>query len=159
MRNPLLALVVLVFTVGSASEAQAQVKFGVQASIAEDTDFGIGGRVAGTVAPRRVVKIVGSFDIYFPDGPVDYWELNGNILYMIPVQKSALAPYVGGGLNIAHISFDLPLLDPFGDFSDTDAGLNLLGGIEFGQQVVGFVEAKVELEGGDQFVVTGGIYF
>ncbi|MEN8144359.1 MAG: hypothetical protein ABFS14_05350, partial [Gemmatimonadota bacterium] len=152
MRKVLLTFAFLLFLAGTAKEAQAQARFGVQANIAEDFDFGVGARVALSPPGPSPIKLIGSFDLYFPDDPVDYWELNGNIVYVVPVQNSAVAPYVGGGLNIAHASVDGV---PFA--SDTEAGLNLLGGIEFGGTVPIFVEAKVEVEGGEQFVVTGGI--
>ena len=44
--------------------------------------------------------------------------------------------------------------------SDTDLGLNLLGGTLFGRGKVNpFVELRVELAGGEQFVLTGGVLF
>jgi hypothetical protein len=154
MRKLLLTFAFLLFLAGTASEAQAQTRFGVQANLADDVDFGIGARVAISPPGRSPIKILGSFDWFFPDGPFDYWELNGNIVYVVPVQNSAVAPYLGGGLNVAHISPDGV---SFG--SDTEMGLNLLGGIEFGGALPLFVEARVEVEGGEQFVLTGGIYF
>ena len=155
MRRLLLTFAFLLFLAGTATEAQAQTRFGVQASLADDADFGVGARVALSPPGPSPIKILGSFDLFFPDGPVDYWELNGNIVYVVPVQNSAVAPYIGGGLNVAHFSFDG---GTFGS-SDTEMGLNLLGGIEFGGALPLFVEARVEVEGGEQFVLTGGIYF
>ncbi len=155
MRNRFLALAFLLFLVVTASEAQAQARFGVQMSIADDADLGVGARVALSPPGPSPIKILGTFDIFFPDGPVDYWELNGNIVYVVPVQNSAVAPYIGGGLNVAHSSVDG---GTFGS-SDTDLGLNLLGGIEFGGALPLFVEARVEVNGGEQFVLTGGIFF
>ena len=46
------------------------------------------------------------------------------------------------------------------DSSDTDLGINLLAGTQFGTKAVTpFVELRVELAGGEQFVITGGLLF
>ena len=155
MRNRFLTLAFLLCLVGTASEAQAQSRFGVQASFADDADFGVGARLALAPPAGSPVRIMASFDWFFPDAPVDYWELNGNVVYMVPVVNSAVAPYVGGGLNVAHVSVDGGTIGS----SDTDMGLNLLGGMEFGGQLPLYLEARVEISGGEQFVITGGFYF
>ncbi len=155
MRKRILTFAFLLFLAGTASEAQAQSRFGVQASIADDADFGVGVRLAISPPAGSPIKILTSFDWFFPDGDIDYWELNGNVVYLVPVQQSAVAPYVGGGLNVAHFSSGG---GTFGS-SDTDMGLNLLGGMEFGGQLPLYLEARVEVSGGEQFVLTGGIYF
>ena len=87
-----------------------------------------------------------------------YWELPGNLAYFFKVEaSSSLAPYAGGGLNIAHKSKEF---DDGRSASDTDLGLNLLGGTLFGRGKVNpFVELRVELAGGEQFVLTGGVLF
>ncbi len=73
------------------------------------------------------------------------------------VEASSLAPYAGGGLNIAHKSKEF---DDGRSASDTDLGLNLLGGTQFGRGKVNpFVELRVELAGGEQFVLPGGVLF
>jgi hypothetical protein len=40
-------------------------------------------------------------------------------------------------------------------------GVNLMGGLNFQTRtrIMPFIEAKFELGGGEQFVLTGGIYF
>lgn len=65
---------------------------------------------------------------------------------------TSVAPYVGGGLNIAHSS---------NATSNTELGVNLLGGLRFGigPVVKGFSEVRLELSGGEQFVVTFGVLF
>ncbi|MBI1967297.1 MAG: hypothetical protein HYS40_04855 [Gemmatimonadetes bacterium] len=143
-----------------AANLQAQARFGVQANFGTDTDFGIGGRaIFGLQSLFPATPLDGhvTFDWFFPEGDATYWELNGNVAYRFPVQRN-LGPYVGGGLNIAHISVDLPL---GGTVSDTDAGLNVLGGISFGARgrAAPFVELRGELGGGEQLVITGGLRF
>lgn len=152
-----------------ANPAQAQGQFGAQLSFADDTDFGIGVRAqnsfASFVEPESRLSVltgVLSLDFFFPDcDPVDcsYFEINGNALYPLDVGEG-FAPYMGGGLNIARISVDAGDLGG-GDSSDTDVGLNLLGGTTF--ELGGFNtfgELKVEIGGvGKQVVSAFGVLF
>lgn len=145
--------------------AQKPVTFAIQADFGSDTDFGIGGRAIfglRSLFPTTPLDGHVSFDYYFPDdggtgADVTYWEINGNVGYRIPNVRGSWAPYVGGGLNIAHASAS------FGGFSSsaTDVGLNLLGGSTFGRgaSVRPFAEARVTVGGGEQFVISGGVRF
>lgn len=155
-----LAGAALLFGAGSAAQAQQAmpVNFGVQASFADDTDFGVGARVElglAQLSPRLFA--IGSFDWFFPDG-FDYFEVNANLGYSIPLTSPTFVPYVGGGLNIARASVKV-----FGEsHSDTEVGLNVLGGTKFkpvSARFTPFLEARVELNGGEQFVISGGILF
>ena len=114
---------------------------------------------------------IGSFDYFFPDdgsGSVEgvsydlsYFEVNANVAYPFVIEDSPLLPYVGGGLNLARISLDLDMPGASASESETELGLNLLGGSKFdiGAAVVPFLEFRVELSGGEQFVISGGILF
>jgi opacity protein-like surface antigen len=142
----------LVLVCGSV--ASAQTRFGIQGSFGDDADFGIGARVrVPVVSISPAFAVIGSFDYFFPDGPVDYWEINANASYTIPGVRGNIMPYAGGGLNIAHASVS--------GFSNTDAGLNLMGGLNFrtSGRLMPYAEIRVELGGGEQFVLTGGLYF
>ena len=153
----ILAAVMLCFAGVESASAQG-FRWGPQVSLAEDADFGVGARVEFDFA-NSPLTIIGSFDYYFPDGPVDYWEINGNLIYNFTIPSApTVTPYAGGGLNIAHASWDGGnLVD---DSSDTDAGLNLLGGARFDAgAIMPFIEMKFEIAGGEQFVVTGGLLF
>lgn len=151
-----------------AAPAQAQAQFGVQANFADDADFGIGvrgqfglGEALNAEGGWRDLVGVVSFDFYPDCGPADctYWEINGNALYPFRVEGSELSPYVGGGLNIAHISFDSGVVGA-DDISDTDVGLNGVGGLIFDLGGIdAFVEGKFEIGGGEQFVLTFGALF
>ncbi|MFO7895279.1 MAG: outer membrane beta-barrel protein [Longimicrobiales bacterium] len=171
MKRLLIAAFAVLMAGALAQPAQAQVQFGAQANYADDFDFGIGARaqfdlgsmfeLEGAMAS---LKGVVSGDFYFPDcGDLDcsYMEINGNALYPIEMEGD-LAPYVGGGLNIARFSADYT--DPFSgttsSSSDTDVGLNALGGANFDLgSMAAFAEAKIELGGGEQFVLTFGVLF
>lgn len=139
--------------------SQAQVSVGPQVSIANDVDLGVGGRAMfGLSGPW---KLGGSFDYFFPGSNVTYWELNGNAYYNLELPDvSAFSPYAGGGLNIARTSVDGAGTGSF-SASTTDVGLNLAGGARFpvSGNVAPFAEVRLEVGGGEQLVVTGGLLF
>ncbi|MGH7541621.1 MAG: hypothetical protein ACRELC_11540, partial [Gemmatimonadota bacterium] len=117
-----------------------------------ETDFGIGGRVLGDLGTSNL-EAVGSFDIYFPEGDLDFWEINGNLFYRFVLRDTdAVLPYLGGGLNLSHLSN--------GD-GDTEPGLNLGGGLRFAttSDASPFVELRGVIGDFDQFVVTIGALF
>jgi opacity protein-like surface antigen len=120
-----------------ASDAQ----FGVQGSWADDADLGVGARLLwDATGSSDGIGAIASFDYFFPGDDITYWELNGNLTYSL---RGSLQPYVGAGLNLAH-----------GE-GDSELGLNLLGGLRFSDRVYG--EARVEIDGGEQFVLTIGL--
>lgn len=138
-----------------AREVQAQTMFGAEAMIGTDMEFGLGGRVHFDLAPGVPnLEIMGSFDYFFPDGPSEYWEINGNAWYRIATSASQTAvPYVGGGLNIGH-------LDRSATQDDTDVGINLGGGVRFlFENTIPFLEARVTIGGVEQLVIGGGVLF
>lgn len=161
-----IAVILLSFNVLAEAAAQERpIRFGVQGSWADDVDFGVGARVqVGLADFYEGLRGIASFDYFFPgedsdfglvDLDVKYWELNANLTYTL---KGSLAPYVGTGLNIAHASAGLRAGDlDLGDESETDLGLNLLGGLRLSGRF--FAEAKLELGGGENFMVTAGILF
>jgi hypothetical protein len=145
-----------------ATQLSAQIRVGGQLNFADDFDFGLGPRIVIADPALGEFRFIGTFDLFFPDSPTsgdfDYWELNGNVVYDFAITSAPkLTPYVGGGLNIAH--FSSSATGGLGS-SDTELGVNILGGMEFNVGAVHpFVELRIELEGGEQFVVTGGILF
>jgi opacity protein-like surface antigen len=152
------AAVAAALVIGTA-DAEAQA-FGVQGNWGDDTDLGIGARlelglpnVFTTEGPFSNTYFIGSFDWFFPDcDECTYWELNANLA--VPITATTIDPYAGIGLNIAHVSVDVG----GSDVSDTDVGLNLLGGLRFNLGTIGaFTEGRFELGGGEQFVLTFGV--
>ncbi len=103
------------------------------------------------------ISFIGAFDYFFPEKPrladdVEYWEVNLNVVYTIPVNHRSLSPYAGGGLNIARRTVDTA--------SETDIGANLLAGVRYvAGPIVPFGELRFELGGGEQFVLAGGLLF
>jgi len=148
----------------AAAPAQ-RTRFAAELNWSSDYDFGIGARgVFGlqSLFLKPPLDGIVSFDYFFPSAPsgvsAHYWEINGNVAYRFRVPaRSSLAPYGGGGLNIAHASASAGSIST----SATKAGLNLLGGTTFRVKstVTPFVEARGELGGGKTFILTGGVRF
>lgn len=105
--------------------AQAQVQIGPTLAVSDEVDFGIGATLS-TQAPQlgESLGFMGEFIVFFPDAG-DYFEINGNVMYSFPLTESTVLPFALAGLNIARFSSDV------GDFSNTEIGINLGGGITF----------------------------
>lgn len=148
-----------------ALPVQAQ-RFGAQLSWGDDFDLGLGARLEfglGNLLQNEGLLSraygIASFDYFFPDCAAgfdcNYWELNLN--GAVPLVATNIDPYVGGGLNIARFSTGP---DGSADVSDTDLGLNALAGLRFLLGTLSaFAEARLELGGGGQFVLTFGALF
>ena len=154
------SLILAGFLVLGASVAQAQTRFAPELAFGSESDFGIGGRVNFSLTSLFKTPGffgVGEFIYFFPSGNVNYWEINGNLGYLITVRGN-VKPYVLGGINIGHASADCGGLNRC---SSTDAGVNLGGGINIRTRgkLLPFIEGRIQLGHGDQFVVTGGLYF
>lgn len=149
-----------------AAAPARRTQFAAELDWSSDYDFGLGARVVfglESLFPKTPLDGIVSFDYFFPSAPAGvsahYWEINGNVAYRFTVPRtSSLAPYAGGGLNIAHASASSGGVSA----SDTKAGLNLLGGTTFrlkGSTLTPFVEGRGEIGGGKTFVLTGGVRF
>lgn len=158
LRKTLTALMTVGLLAVAAQGLDAQVRFGGQLNIADETDVGLGPRIALDLGDTGTpLQVVGTWDIYFPDeDALDYWELNGNLVYRFELEETdAVVPYGGGGLNVARFDVETPGGDEVGD---TEVGVNFLGGVEFPLVSLSpFVEFRVTAEGGEQFYVTGGV--
>jgi len=158
MRTTLIGLGLLVALVTSPARAQNRANWGLQLSVAQQTDVGLGARFDGGIGSlmpsAQRWRFQGAFDYFFPGGALRYWELNADLAYDIPVRNTRLAPYAGAGLGVAHSS-----LAGVRFSGASDVGANLLAGLRF-PSVRGptpFIEMRFELGGGEQFVFTGGV--
>jgi hypothetical protein len=158
------ALVAGVMLLSPASAEAQKLGYVVQGNYGDDVDFGVGAGVGfgtGWSASGAAIRGEATFDYFFPDG-FDYWEINANLFLDI---RSLQGLYVGGGLNYANISSDIEcsICEQFGFDIDTgsssEVGLNAIGGFNFNGSNGPFVQAKIELGGGEQFVITGGFRF
>ena len=128
----------------------------------DDWDFGVGA-YAVFPAPELHENLAfsGSFGYFFPDqragADLNYWELNADAILRIPTEATGVRFFLLGGINIARWSVDAAGGD---GPSDTDAGLNLGAGVSFPQEsMTPTVGAKLQIEGGDGFMIFGGIGF
>jgi len=134
------------------------VRLGGQLSFAQDENAGLGARLEAPLTPfwSRDVRLAVAFDYFFPSAPLNYWELNGDLEWGLPIRGSRLTVYVGGGLGVAHSS-----LSGVPGSGVSDLGINLLFGLRIptGSHVSPFVEVRPELGGGDRLVLTTGLLF
>lgn len=150
------------------AQSQAQTVVGPYLAYHDDFDLGVGGFVAIPIPSlHENVSLLFDFGYFFPgdlgldDVDFTYWELNAGGLVRFPIDNEDISPFAFGGLNIARfgVSDDVEGLD-YSD-GDTEIGLNLGGGITF----IGLgnlrpsVGAKVELSGGEGFVLFGALGF
>lgn len=155
-----LLLIIGMVGMWNAADLQAQVRFGGQLGYADDADLGIGGRVQVGLPVERLA-FIGSFDWYFPSDiggvNINYWEINANVKYGIPVNNALFGPYVGSGLNFAHASVSAQGLP---GLSDSDLGLNLMAGTSFNTgRYNPFAELRFEIGGGEQVILAAGLMF
>jgi len=151
----------LAMAAAGAEPAQAQVMFGPQVAWGDDADLAIGGRLGfglstGEGAFSRL-QIFGSFDYFLDCESCTYFEITP--FARIPVAISeTLDTYVGAGLNIARISFDEDIAGV--DFSNTETGLALIGGLEFPISTLrSFGEIRLTIGGAEQLVLSFGFLF
>ena len=158
---------------GALPLAGQGASIGPQISNSRDTDIGVGLRAVLDLGPLDFgLRVIGSFDLFFPDdyeleggdggvaGDVDYWEANLNLAYDVGLPLIPISPYIGGGLNIAHIELRDTPNDEALALDQTDTGVNVLAGVEVDAgPIAPFVEFRYEILGGEQWVLTGGILF
>lgn len=156
--SAVLALVMLL-PVGAAGQTQV----GPYLAFHDDQDLGVGGffRVAvPSIEPGLWFGAdVGAF---FPDDSPgidrEYFELNLDAFWEIPVSDPSLSPFVLGGLRIGRASVKVDA--PGTDGSDTGLAINAGAGVEFGTGDVRPVAGvKIELGDGSAFVLFGRIAF
>lgn len=105
--------------------------------------------------------IAPSFILFFPDNPLNFWELNANVNYVF--SRSAATVYGILGLNLARVSFDdFQILGvPVDGSGETELGLNLGVGSDFklNGNLIPFIEAKYAISDFDQLTIYGGLRF
>ena len=168
MRRLTMALATATLLIALPSQAWGQFQAGPYLAYHDDADLGIGGFV-GVALPEidENLSVVADFGLFFPSehglegSDWSYWELNGDAVYRFPLEDVGFTPWALAGVNIARWSQDHGPAGP-GDPSggDTEIGLNLGGGVTFGEgPVAPFAGVKFELSGGDGAVIFGGFAF
>jgi hypothetical protein len=169
-------MVAATLVLGASSQAQAQdpsFTFGPGVAYHDDFDLGVGVWFSTPMASiHEQVSLWGSFIYFFPSegasfgaSSVDlkYFEINGGLSYAF-VTEGTIVPFVSAGLNIARASvdYDGPGEEFIGDLgSNTDIGLSVGGGIRtmLGESLTGVAGARLELGGGEGFVIEAGLGF
>ena len=152
---PIFALVVMLL---SAGDAHAQFQLGVRGGYdleTEDPLLGVEARF-GLNNPSFPLIIAPAFDYYFLDSDrVNFYALDLNLLYPFGINNRSFTPYAGAGLGVGFTSVDVGRDTE----SDTDLGVNLVGGAVFGfSRLRPFIQARLKL-GGDADLATlhGGV--
>jgi hypothetical protein len=137
---PFLLLALMALAIG-VTPALANTSGGIRAGLSVDPDqFVFGGQLNFDPIGKNVY-IVPSAELGLGDD-VTTLAFNGDVQYRFHVsQGSSVRPYAGGGLTILWFDQDGP-----GD-SDTNVGVNVLGGIFFGEAHGNpmFVDVKLDL--------------
>jgi len=172
MKKLLTTLFIVTFALGLHSTVLGQVQegdFKIGAGLSFGSGVGFGGldndlgiRVDAYHAFTDEIRGGGDFTFYLPksEGGVDItvWELNLNGNYVF-YNEAELIGYALAGINITGLNLSG---DNGFDSSDTEIGLNLGAGLEYGLDFADlFAEAKLGNLGGnaDQFVLSAGLRF
>jgi len=158
MRMHMAAAVAALCLAPAALAAQGTPHLGGQLSFAQQANAGLGLRLEQPLVPfwTSDLRLDVAFDYYFPDQPINYWELNGDLAWGFPLRGSRMSVYVGAGLNIARTS-----VNGVPGSGESDLGINLLVGMRFptATRVTPYVELRPELGGGNRLVLTTGLMF
>ncbi|MGK7388806.1 MAG: outer membrane protein [Candidatus Cyclobacteriaceae bacterium M2_1C_046] len=148
-----LALGIMFF---SNTNALAQNDFTVGGGLAYGAEVeAIGIQAGATYAFTEEISGAADVIIFFPDG-YDWWELNINGHYRF-FSEDNIALYGLAGLNYATLSVDL---GQFGSASDSELGLNIGGGAEFGLDFAKlYTEIKYVIGNADQLTLSAGLRF
>lgn len=115
-------------------------------------------------------RVVGDLGFYFPDKTdfgggasftVTWWELNANGNYIFHADaEQGLTAYALGGLNFTTIRVKSDTGSTSSSNSDTEVGLNIGAGIEYGLDFAElFGELKFVLSDADQLNIGAGLRF
>lgn len=151
----------LLILVLHASGAHA-LSVGGQLVYGDDSDVGLGARLE-IPTPELLdrTRMAADFNWYFPNDPpgadLTFWEVNLNWLHEVGDPNGEILYHVGGGLNFAYSSVDY---DGGGDDSDSDLGVNFLGGAVLPLGAVSVVgEVRITVGGSQQFTLGTGLLF
>ena len=114
----------------------------------DDQNFAIGAQFSVPVAHH--LEVYPSFDYYFVDVG-SLWAVNADLKWRVAHERPDWL-YVGGGLNISRTGL--------GVFHDTNAGLNLLLGVEpLKGKIHPFGEGRLTIADQTRFQLTAGLNF
>jgi len=144
------ATALLLGTVGSAEAQTSRLHIGPHVAYTFDAEeLGLGGQFSLPLGQR--LEFYPSFDVYFVD-PGSFWALNADIKYRASSGGTLDWLYLGTGLNLANRSVN--------GNSNTDAGLNLIVGLEsLKGWIHPFAEGRLTVGDESTFQIAGGLNF
>lgn len=166
-RYGLLVLTMLGLLALRPTDASAQLQIGGGLAFGTEIDK-LGLQLSANLPVAQEGKIRAAPDLIFylkddfGTGEVRWWEVNLNANYLF-LEGEEYTIYAIGGINITNVNFDfdidIPELPGFGfDQSDTELGLNIGGGIEYGMDFGNlYGEAKYVLSQFDHLVISAGV--
>ena len=167
-------LTIFVFAGLQAAQAQTKIELGPRIGLdiddVEEFFVGVDARFSPASLP---VQINLTFDYYFVDDVpffrefvnISLIQIGINALYQFEIEDQGFTPYAGAGLAITRSSVETSFEEfAFGDtqFSDTDteAGLNLIGGTTFGSgSLKPFAQLQLTLGDAEFVTIGGGLLF
>lgn len=159
-----IAVVTLFLIVAYSTTSQAQdVDLGAGLIYGSEIE-NVGLQARADVGLSDSWRLAPAFNFFFPKeiGNVDFtwFAINLDANYIIPVESDVVSLYGIGGLNIAFLTVDDPVVD-FDDDTNTELGLNLGIGAEFNieSSVTPFFELKYVIGDADQAVLAAGVKF
>ena len=155
MRKSLAGLAILALW-AAPPPLHAQMTLGPTVAWESDLDFGVGATIRAPLPSMGDgVGIMGDVLIFFPDLS-DYFEINGNMTYDLPLQESTALPFVLAGLTLGRTSGEVLGVS----FSDTALRLNIGAGVEFDAGTLRpSAGVRIELGNGDAAVFFASIPF
>ncbi|WP_440998821.1 outer membrane beta-barrel protein [Fodinibius sp. SL11] len=143
----------LIFAYHASAQAQ-DFKLGGGLAYGSEVEA-IGIQAGGVYNFTEKINGAADFIIFFPDN-YDWWELNVNGHYGF-YAKDNVRVYGLAGLNYATLKVDL---GQFGSNSESELGLNLGGGAEFGIDFANlYTELKYVIGNADQLAISAGLRF
>jgi hypothetical protein len=140
--------VVLLATSRPAAAADFGLRLGYYFDVEEPF---LGAELITRVAPR--IYFNPNLEYVLVGEGLSYLTLNGDFHYDFPTRGSSFV-WAGAGLGLVRVDPDGP------DNSDTDAALNLLAGVGWRRGgVIPYVQGKVIINGGNEFVLAFGLRF
>lgn len=147
MRKSLFLALLFAFALPfTAPKAQAQFSLLPYLGYNLEGDFGgflvgIGAEIDAPFAIGDLaLAIQPGIEYTFTEDPSDdvsfsYFQVDANVIARLGAPGAPIAPFAGAGLAVGIFSVDSDIDTDFGDFgfssSDTEFGLNLVGGVEF----------------------------
>jgi hypothetical protein len=138
-----LGLILAIGLTVSPVQAQLGLALGLGRLISSSPEEGIAGKL----------DLVLPFEWFFDCSGCNYFEVSPGLV--LPLTVKGVGPYVGAGLNFAHISFD----SSEDISSDTRLGLALNAGLLAPiKGLTSFAEARFTAGGANQTVILAGVY-